>query len=163
MPKIIAHALSGATIVTLVFPNANLTKWSLLTGAVLAISPDFDLAVEWLFDIPDLHRGFSHSLLASLVVGVIISLWMGAEEQRIALGYALAYLSHSVLDLVTSTEGGVELFYPMSSNYFHLGLTKILELPFGPDLKVILTWILVETFIFLPIFLVVLIIKKLIN
>ena len=163
MPKIIAHALTGATIVTIVFPNADLTKWSLFLGAVLAISPDFDLAVEWLFDIPDLHRGFSHSLLASLVVGVTISLLTGAAEQRLALGYGLAYLSHSLLDLATSTEGGVKLFYPLSGNYYHLGLTKILELPFGPAPREIITWVVVETVIFLPIFLIALFIKKSIN
>lgn len=160
MPKIIAHALSGATIIVATCPKANVTKWTLLAGAVLAVSPDFDFAVEWLLKTPDFHRGLTHSFLFSLVTGLVICIWMDIEYQRLALAYSLAFLSHSILDTVTSTEGGVKLFYPLSDNYYHLGLTKILELPAGPNPREILTWILIETVIFLPIFLVVLFIKR---
>ena len=163
MPKIIAHALTGAAIVIAIAPKSQLNKWSLLLGALLALSPDFDFAVEWLINVPDFHRGLTHSLLISCIVGIIFCMLHGAAEQRLALAYALAYLSHSLLDFATSTKGGVKLLWPFSDDYYHLGWTKMLEVPFGPGIREILTWMLLETVIFLPVLMIVLLAKKLIR
>ncbi len=87
--------------------------------------------LEWLFRDPDLHRSFTHSLLFSFGVAVVLFLWMGPEEMRAVAAFSLAYLSHPLLDLIASTKGGVKLFYPFSDEYFHLGLIRIFELPTG--------------------------------
>ncbi len=161
MPKFIAHALTGATIVAALYPKSALDKWTpLLIGAVLAISPDFDYLIEWLLDIPDIHRGFTHSLIFSFLVGLIICFWLRSEHPGIPLAYSFAYLSHTLLDMVASTRGGVKLMYPFSDKYYNFGLIKILELQIGGSLKEAFAWILIETVIFLPIFIIVLLIKK---
>ena len=160
MPKIIAHALAGATIVSAICPSQRLDKWVVLAGAIIAVSPDFDFALEWLFANQDIHRGFTHSLLFSFLIGLTFYLWLGPENQLLALGFSLAYLSHTLLDLSTSTAGGVKLFYPFSNKYYHLGLTGIFENPFGVNFSQALRWILIETVIFLPLFILTIILKK---
>lgn len=163
MPKIIAHALAGATIVAALAPKEYLNKWTLLAGAVVAVSPDFDFAVEWLLDLPDFHRGFSHSLIFSFFVGTSIYLILGAERGQLAVALSLAYLSHILLDMATSTAGGVKLMLPFSNEYYHLGLTGIFEIPFGSNVREAFRWIFIETAVFLPIFISTVIIKKLID
>lgn len=163
MPKIIAHALTGATIIVALSPKSELNKWTLLGGALLAISPDLDYGIEWLFNFPDVHRGFTHSLIFSFLVGSLILIFLDYEKQRLAIALSLAFLSHTLLDLATSTSGGVKLFWFFSNEYYHLGVNEILELPFGSDLKEIFYWVFIETIIFLPVFLITVLIKKLID
>jgi len=164
MPKFIAHALMGASIVAAIHPPVNLKRWGpLILGAVLAVSPDFDLIFEWILKIPDVHRGYSHSLIFSLIIGLLISGFTGKEQGKIAIAYSLAYLSHALLDFLTSTTGGVKLFYPFSNNYYNLGLTNIFELPFGSNLTETFKWVSIETLFFLPILLIIIIIKKLVH
>lgn len=161
MPKIIAHALTGATIVVALSPKSELNKWTLLGGVLLAISPDLDHGIEWLFNITDVHRGFTHSLIFSFLVGALILIFLDYEKQRLAIAFSLAFLSHTLLDFAASTSGGVKLFWFFSNEYYHLGLTDILESPLGSNLKQVFNWIFIETIIFLPLFLIVILIKKL--
>jgi len=163
MPKIIAHALTGATIVVALSPKSEINKWTLLGGALLAISPDLDHAVEWLFNFSDVHRGFTHSLVFSFFIGSLVLFFFDSEKQRLAIAFSLAFLSHTLLDFAASTSGGVKLFWFFSNEYYHLGATDILELPFGSDFKQIFNWIFIETIIFLPVFLIAVLINKLIG
>jgi membrane-bound metal-dependent hydrolase YbcI (DUF457 family) len=156
MPKIIAHALTGSAIIAAIHPKVKISNLTpIFIGMILAISSDFDIALEWLFEIPDLHRGFTHSLAFSLAIGLALSLWMHPGKEKEALTYSLAYLSHPILDLITSTSGGVKLLYPFSTEYYHLGLTGIFELPIGTDLTQVIAWFSIELSVFVPILLLV--------
>ena len=164
MPKIIAHALTGAAIVAVLDPKAGLVKWTpLFIGALLAVAPDFDYALEWIFKLPDAHRGFTHSLFFSLLVGVLICLLMPAGEERAALGFSLAYLSHALLDFSTSTTGGVKLLWPLSNQYYNYGVTGILELPVGKSLSEMSKWIILEMLFFLPLLGLILLLKRILR
>lgn len=160
MPKIIAHALVGASIVAAICPIDQLNNQVILFGAAAAIGPDLDLLIERGLNIPDFHRGLTHSLLFSFLVAIIIHFSLGIENQPLAAALSLAFFSHVLLDLFASTTGGVKLWHPFSHRYYHLGLTSALEFPFGSNPKEILKWIIVETIVFLPLFLIVLSLKN---
>lgn len=161
MPKIIAHLLTGAAVTVAVHPTAGIRNWTpLFLGALLGISADFDFGPEWAFDLSGIHRGFTHSLIFSIFVGLIIYFWIGNEQLRITLAFSSSYFSHILLDFLTSTEGGIKLLYPFSNNYYNFGLTNVFERPLGSNLMEVLTWCLIETLIFLPVFLFILLIKE---
>jgi membrane-bound metal-dependent hydrolase YbcI (DUF457 family) len=160
MPKIVAHALTGATIMIIGHPRAGVRNWlPLLYGAIFAISADFDIGIDWILNLPDIHRGFTHSLLFAFLVGSAIYFLMPKEQSRVALCFGAAYLSHILLDFLTSTTGGVKLLFPFSNEYYNFGLTSIFELPFGNSLAEITKWFAVETVFFLPVFLFALAVK----
>ncbi len=160
MPKLIAHALTGATIIVALNPKISVNNvFPIFIGVFLALSPDLDLLVEWLFGIPHFHRGLTHSFMFSLVVMFAISLLMNPLQERALVTYFLAYLSHPLLDLITSTTGGVKILYPFSNKFYHLGLTSIFELPTGTNLSQVFAWIKVELLVFLPIFLLIVFIR----
>lgn len=164
MPKIIAHGLIGAAIVVAIHPKVsfkNLTP--IFIGMLLAISPDLDLPFELLFDIRDLHRGFTHSLAFSFIIGLAIRLWMPNDHATAAYCFGLAYLSHLLLDMATSTSGGVKLLYPFSESYYNLGLTGVFELPIGTNLTEILAWCKIELLVFIPVFLIAVVFRYLLG
>lgn len=65
------------------------------------------------------HRGFTHSLLALILVGLVIFPLGLLIPKGIGLSYAtgfvLGYLSHLVLDALNST--GVPFFYPLNKKF----------------------------------------------
>lgn len=158
MPKFIAHGLTGMVIVAALSPNVDFRKWVPLTiGAILAISPDFDFAIEWIFNFQNFHRGFSHSIFFSALVALTLSFLVRNLSEL--TGYSLAYLSHSILDSTMSTSGGVKFFYPFSLQYYNFGLTSLFELPIGRDFGEAFHWIWIETACFLPVLILLFTIK----
>lgn len=164
MPKIIAHALTGASIVVALHPKLSWNNLNpVFIGMLLAVCADFDLIIEWVFDVPDLHRGITHSLFFSTIVGLTICFLLSPGHGREIAAFTLAYLSHPLLDMSTSTTGGVKLFYPYSERYYHLGLTGIFELPVGSNITQILAWGKIELMFFLPILILVVFIRYVIK
>jgi membrane-bound metal-dependent hydrolase YbcI (DUF457 family) len=126
MPLPIAHGLVGACIAGTLQHQKEAAfdpkPWFL--GAALGILPDMDLVFYWLLEFPQRsHRGFSHSIIVALALGVATSLVVGGDRIRNSIIYTLATLSHSLLDgLTTQSQGGVELLWPFSDFRFKLGL-----------------------------------------
>lgn len=85
----------------------------LLFCCFLTILPDFDFLLG--FE----HRTFTHSIVFSFIVGLIIS-------RKKWLYYSFLILSHSLLDMLCydHPRNGVQLFWPFSSNYY--------QFPFHP-------------------------------
>jgi membrane-bound metal-dependent hydrolase YbcI (DUF457 family) len=108
------------------------SDWKILTlGLLLSIAPDFDYALVWIFKLShEWHRGFSHSLVFALVLGVSAALIFKADRIRNAFMFTAAAASHTLLDYATShtAEGGVTLFWPFSNQQFALGLTGGFEI-----------------------------------
>ena len=168
MPLPVAHGLIGATVVAAWQPRSALTRdWKLLVyGAALAVCPDLDLLFLWPLGLDtSWHRSFTHSIVFAIAVGCVAAVALGMSRIREAIGYGSAVLSHGLLDfLATRKYMGVELFWPLSTNRFKLGLVGLSE--FGvrdqPLAGVIVDWIkplLTELVIFAPLFLAILLLK----
>ena len=88
---------------------------------LLANLPDFDFLIELGFRANELHRGFTHSLIA----GIVVSLGLGSMWRivpgfwRSVLLYFAAYGSHLLIDLCTGSRlgwtnsgSGIPLLFP---------------------------------------------------
>jgi membrane-bound metal-dependent hydrolase YbcI (DUF457 family) len=169
MPLPIAHGLIGASIVAATLPDASpVRNWKpLLLGASLSIFPDIDyfLGISW-------HRGFTHSLIFAAIVGLACFAVAGFAHIKMAIAYAGAVFSHTLLDYATTkTMPGVELLWPFSTRRFGLGLVDYYHLTgvnpvyflYRDVLMDLLKMSLLELIIFLPVFLFVLSLKWSLN
>ncbi len=93
---------------------------------LLANLPDLDFLFGLGWRANELHRGFTHSLLAAIAVSLLLaSFWrITAGYWRSAAIYFLAYGSHLVIDLCTGvklgwnhTGYGIPLFWPWPQQF----------------------------------------------
>ena len=162
MPLPISHGLVGASAVALWRLHGSLSSdWhKLLLGAFLAISPDFDLFLDWGFHIRGLHRGFTHSILMAVIVSSLVLSILGWSQIKNALAYGTAFLTHGLLDFsTTKIGGGVQLLWPFIDDRFKLGLIGFSEFPYGFPLREIIKSSLIELLIFAPMLLIVLLLR----
>ena len=154
MPYPIAHLCLGASIVAASLPAsypARRMVGPLLIGAALAVCADCDLFFVWYMHMAEVHRSFSHSLPFAAAVALLIIVWLGRSQRRLAIAYSLAFLSHGLLDYATSARGtGVELFWPFSPERYKLGWFEIHSLMQGSGAVNPIVSNLVEALIFLP-------------
>lgn len=93
----------------------------ILVLVALANLPDLDFLLELGFRANESHRGFTHSLLAAVVVSLGLSFvwWIVPGFWRSALLYFTAYGSHLLIDFctgmslgLTNSGSGIPLFWP---------------------------------------------------
>jgi membrane-bound metal-dependent hydrolase YbcI (DUF457 family) len=139
----------------------------LLIGAALASAPDLDYFLK-----TSQHRGFTHSIIFALIVGCVCFAIRGTGNRRLTISYAGAALSHGLLDFATTKMmPGVELFWPISTRRFGLGIVDYYRLTgvdpvyfLSKDVPAdLLRMAELELLIFLPLFLLVLSVKWSIN
>lgn len=121
----VGHSLAGLTIWTLAQPKGALRpKWREgLLVCLLANTPDFDFSVVWFLGWPiDVHRGPTHSLGFSLLLGTGVALarrWWGWTSTlwRDALLWSTVIFSHVLLDFIaydtTPPNRGMMVFWPL--------------------------------------------------
>lgn len=162
MPLPIAHGILGASLVAVVHPKADFQNWKpLALGFFLANAPDLDVIFSHGLGIAGGHRTWTHSLVFSFGVGCLFFLILGCKRRRVALAYGLAYLSHGLLDFTnTKIGGGVKLLLPFSNDYYKLDLISFSEFPFGFTVENVAKWLLFEAAIFIPLFLIILLLKR---
>src|SRR5262249_27623436 len=171
MPLPVAHGLVGATVVAAFRENFSFRKdWrALLLGAFLAVIPDFDLILSWILGYSiKTHGSLTHSIMFSLAAGFLTCRLTREKNVRGFAAYTLATLSHGILDVVTRKEfGGAALLWPVSWHKFRLGWFDYFKFYPDPDTEpvtVILRSALgvcrYEALIFLPIFLIVVWLKR---
>jgi membrane-bound metal-dependent hydrolase YbcI (DUF457 family) len=169
MPLPIAHGLVGASVIAASRPQISLRRdWKvLLLGAVLAITPDFDLFFMYGLDLGrGWHRSFTHSIVFALAATCLMLAVKGASRIREVVAYGSALLSHGLLDfLATEKYDGVQLLWPFSTRMFKLGLFGFSEFgtPDYPWTAVVLGFLkpcLVELAIFAPVFLAVYLLRR---
>ena len=122
MATIFSHSLVGVTLAAVAPKNLRTQKFYFWM-AVLPIIPDFD-SVGFAFHIPyDSfwgHRGFTHSILFSLLVALLVN---GISFRKITafVFLFLASVSHTLIDALTNGGLGVALFSPYSNEriFFH--------------------------------------------
>jgi membrane-bound metal-dependent hydrolase YbcI (DUF457 family) len=157
MPLPIAHGLVGASVISLFHPNAGLKKWQpLLFGFILANIPDLDFVFTFLFGWQGFHRGFTHSFTFAAIIAVAFFALLHKRNWQIPLTYSLAFLAHTILDFISAKSGGVRLLIPFDYNAYRLGLISFSELTRGFLISDMLYFSLIETLIFVPLFVVVL-------
>src|SRR4029079_18324860 len=154
--------LLGASVVAALRPASQpLTTKLLLTGALLAISPDCDYVLNWLrIDYGGWHHGFTHSIPFALVMGVVMIAIFRDWKLRSYLVFTLAYVSHTLLDFMFTESRGVALWWPFTNYRYKLRLPSPIEYAWSnasllDTLLDILKLCLMELVIFGPIFLAI--------
>lgn len=117
MPLPIAHGLLGASVVEALRPSSRPRSAKLLLlGALLAISPDFDYALNWLrIAWGGWHHGFTHSIPFALVLGLVLIAIFRDWHVRSYLVFTLAYVSHALLDFMFTESRGIALWWPFTN------------------------------------------------
>jgi len=123
MPTVFSHAAVPLAL-GLGLGRAAIPRRLLLAGVAASVLPDLDV-VTFRFGIPysaDLgHRGFSHSLVFAVLVGLVGAAGhrlLGAGFARAFLFLSLATASHGVLDAFTNGGLGVAFLWPWSGERF---------------------------------------------
>jgi inner membrane protein len=113
--------------------SARLLTW----GMILSAIPDLD-SIAFRFGIPYEsqwgHRGFTHSLLAAFVVGILSMLfWKSLRSSRAPVFWIsfLSMASHGVLDAMTTGGLGVAFFWPWDLERYFLPWKVIAVSPIG--------------------------------
>ncbi len=96
-------------------------KWTPWSCAVLAASPDLDVAMHAFVRYEDAfgHRGAFHSPAFYLVVAGFLAMLCGARLWVGALTF-MTLLSHSILDMLTTGGLGIAMLWPFSAERFFL-------------------------------------------
>jgi len=144
MPLPVAHGLVGASLVVLSRSRFSLKRdWGMMAfGAALGILPDFDIFFSWVLGLGiKWHGSFTHSIFFAAAAGCVSAALRREGETRDIPVYAMATLSHGLLDAITKKEyGGAQLFWPFSSHTYRLKLFDYFEWypnPFDDPLLVI--------------------------
>ena len=130
----ITQAALGAAI-----GKASLGKYignkSMVIGVVVATIPDLDIALYLIynkFEMLSIHRGYSHSILVSLIGSVLLSLlfkrikWTKEIHLfKLLLFNWLALFTHTILDAFTAY--GTQLFLPFSDCRFGLDSINVVD------------------------------------
>ena len=139
MASAFGHALSAIAIGSSF--SKGMTNWKFwIIGMICAILPDADV-VSFALNIPyeDFwgHRGFTHSLLFALIIGVVVTgLFYRKNNSPLRLvGYCIFFTlctaSHSVLDAMTSGGLGVAFFSPWDDARYFFPWRPIKVSPIG--------------------------------
>jgi inner membrane protein len=139
MASLPSHAIAALALGT-AFVEPDTPKRFWIWGALLSMLPDADV-IAFGFGIPYEsplgHRGFSHSLLAALLMAFLVlagelrwRTWRG-KAWRLGLYFFLAAASHGVLDAMTSGGKGVGFFIPFSDERFFFPWRPIRVSPIG--------------------------------
>ncbi len=164
MPLPIAHGLVGASVVAALYPTrpeANRFFVPLLVGGFLANCPDLDFFLVWTLHSGAWHRAFTHSIFFAAVVSLVALALLGRSRVREAIVYGLAFMSHGVLDYLTTKEaGGVQLLWPASTERLKLGAVGIIEVPSRFTVAELMTAFSVELALFTPLLIAVLFIRR---
>jgi len=137
----------------------------LLLGAALAIIPDFDFLLIWVFHLDsEWHRSFTHSIPMGFIVAALAMGLLGIARIREALTYAAAFMSHGILDFLTTKQGGgVELFWPFTHERLKLGMISFSELTHGITLLEGLRVSLIELSLCVPLLLALLLVREFVS
>ena len=163
MPLPIAHGLLGASIVMAMHRQPTRSRYavSLFAGALLANAADLDFLLVAALHSKEWHRGFSHSLVFSLLICLLFLGILGKRQSRNAMAYGLAFTSHGLLDyLASKSGGGVELLWPFSTARLRLGWWGLSEVPSRLTRVEILEALMVETALFALVFFAIFLLRR---
>lgn len=166
MPFPVAHSLIGATVAAALARRSE-ARWQILClSAFLAVSPDFDYLLNLLrIGRGGWHHGFTHSIVFALFVGAIVALVYGWRSVHGFIVFSAATASHTLLDYVMTESRGVALWWPFTDRRYKFRAPNPIDYTWddssfwhaAPD---ILRISLVELLVFVPILLLVIVLKS---
>jgi inner membrane protein len=111
-----------------------------ITGSICSVLPDADV-ISFNLGIPYEsfwgHRGFTHSIVFSILIGVLITRLLFKENPIAKNGFAyfifitLCTASHGLLDAITNGGLGVAFFLPFENSRYFLPWHPIKVSPIG--------------------------------
>jgi inner membrane protein len=133
MASIFGHGLVAYTTTKLIDSKSD--KLLLLLAVGSAILPDLDI-LAFKFGIsyshPLGHRGFTHSILFSVLWSVLLSYLFGKNRKLIfAIVLFLSTVSHGILDAMTSGGKGIGFFIPFDNSRYFFSFRGIKVPPIG--------------------------------
>ncbi len=167
MASIFGHAITAIAIGKSF--SKSMISWKFwLLGIGCAMLPDADV-IGFSFDIKYSsfwgHRGFSHSLLFALLLGVVITLIFYSKHLKSKKGIALVLFftlctaSHGILDAMTTGGLGVAFFSPFEDTRYFFSWRPIQVSPIGIErffsergfrvLKSEFVWIMLPSLIYI--------------
>ena len=164
----VAHGLLGATVVAALTPDLSPKRdWGkLLLGAAVACLPDLDYFVLIkLFHLrQSWHRGPTHSITFALIVGALAALFVQGSYLRDAFTFWAAAASHGILDLFNRYDP-VEILWPVTRARYafdvrpYYNYPRMRAEPAPLELASLAKVCLLEAAVFVPVFLLVVVIK----
>ena len=163
----LAHALIGASAAAALHPASRSLQWKLiLLGAFLGICPDFDYALNFMrISGGGWHHGFTHSIVFACFIGLSTVVISREWKVRSFILFSAAAVSHTLLDYLITESQGVALWWPLTDHRYKLRLpnpidytwsnASIWEASLG-----VLKITLIEFLIFAPIFLAVVLVRR---
>lgn len=134
MPSAFGHALFAASLTPFRPFKGNLLS-SLLISVACATIPDLDvIGFDYGIHYGDMlgHRGFSHSILFALLLGIFVSYFFYKETRinkidfiSISWYFFTCTISHGVFDAMTTGGLGVGFFIPFSSERYFFSFRPI--------------------------------------
>jgi inner membrane protein len=141
MASIFGHIAAAAAIGQAGFPREARPATFFIAGC-LAAAPDLDVLAfrfgvsygsQWG------HRGWTHSLLFTIVLGLVTALIFNALQPKnasrqpllIALWFVLSAVSHPLLDMLTNGGRGCALWWPLSLDRIFFPWHPIIVSPLG--------------------------------
>ncbi|MDR9403715.1 MAG: metal-dependent hydrolase [Halothece sp. Uz-M2-17] len=127
MPSPLAHSISGYVICR-VWKTKNHLRSSplrmnywLVYAVFISNAPDIDFIIQLFLD-EKIHRGFTHSITATLIVSLFAGLvgvifWKSRWKVLLLLTFII-YSFHLILDALTAGGAGMQLLWPLSEDYY---------------------------------------------
>lgn len=133
MASVFGHSIVGFTLAKVI--DKHHAKWLIGLAIFSTILPDFDVVGFQLgipYSHPLGHRGFSHSILFSIIWAFILMITLGRKNKLIWFCVIfLSTLSHGILDAMTSGGMGVGFFIPFNNSRFFFPFREIQVSPIG--------------------------------
>lgn len=140
MPTIFTHAIFAAALGKAYASKPLPIRFWLLT-AVCSMLPDADV-IGFAFGVRYSsilgHRGITHSIAFAVLIGVAVAAFCFKKPRPfsnagLTVYFALATLSHSLLDMLTDGGLGVALFAPLSAERYFLPWRPVEVSPIGVE------------------------------
>ena len=170
MPLPLAHALVGASVASALCPASQSRQWKpILIGAFLGVCPDSDYALNVMrISGGGWHHGFTHSIAFALVLGLLTVVVLREWKVRSFVLFSAAAASHTLLDYLITESRGVALWWPFTDHRYKLEITNPIDYTWSNAstwdvIAGVIKITLLEFMIFAPIFLVIVLLRRVVN
>lgn len=120
----VGHSLTGISLAVLTLPRGKSLVWYLLIGHLFvffANLPDFPLPGWGHRSYEVSHSIYLAALIASLMALLLLLPRFNAEVgSRVVIAWAVAWLTHMLLDSMYSHGAGIGVFWPFSNAHLSL-------------------------------------------
>lgn len=136
MPTIISHAAVPLAL-GIGLGHKRIPAALLMSGVLASMLPDADVILFRFgatYDGPWAHRGFSHSLMLAMLIGLLAAFCLRrTAPPLLAFAFvAVSAASHGLLDMLTNGGHGIALFWPFDDQRYFFAWRPIQVSPLAP-------------------------------